>query len=132
MQITNGGDNLVYNHAQDSWFDARVNIYCKLSHLTIISDAMSRVGMLGRWEQGVFKQFMGMKKEFFSGKLCHILLCRELHYPSVWPDEMWFGVGNRAVRFGKEEFLLVTGLKFGPMPQSVNSLPKAVPGSVYH
>ncbi|KAK2664486.1 hypothetical protein Ddye_003060 [Dipteronia dyeriana] len=93
---------------------------------------MARVGMLGRWEQGVFKQFLGMKKELFSGNLCHILLCRELHYPGALPDEMWFGVGNRAVRFGKEEFLLVTGLRFGPMPQSVNSLPKAVPGSVYH
>ncbi|KAK2646198.1 hypothetical protein Ddye_021393 [Dipteronia dyeriana] len=110
--MANGGDNLVYKHAQDSWFDARVNIYCKLSHLTIISDAMSRVGMLGRWEQGVFKQFLGMKKELFSGKLCHILLCGELHYPGARPDEMWFGVGNRAVGFGKEQFLLVTGLRF--------------------
>ncbi|KAK2641397.1 hypothetical protein Ddye_023160 [Dipteronia dyeriana] len=45
---------------------------------------------------------------------------------------MWFGVGNRAVRFGKEEFLIFTGLRFRPMPQSVNSLPKAVPGIVYH
>ncbi|KAK2651650.1 hypothetical protein Ddye_011506 [Dipteronia dyeriana] len=78
---------------------------------------MARVGMLGRWEQGVFKQFLGMKKELFSG---------------AQPDEMWFGVGNRAVRFGKKEFLLVTGLRFGPMPQSVNSLPKAIQGRVYH
>ncbi|KAK2646236.1 hypothetical protein Ddye_021431 [Dipteronia dyeriana] len=73
-----------------------------------------------------------MKKELFSGKLCHILLYRELHYPGAQPDEMWLGVENRAVRFGKDEFLLVTGLRFGLIPQSVNSLPKVVPDSVYH
>ncbi|KAK2636273.1 hypothetical protein Ddye_031065 [Dipteronia dyeriana] len=66
MQMAKCGDNLVYKHAEDSWLDARVNIYCKLSHLTIISDAMARVGMLGRWEQGVFKQFLGMNNELFN------------------------------------------------------------------
>ncbi|KAK0578970.1 hypothetical protein LWI29_019163 [Acer saccharum] len=93
---------------------------------------MDRVGMLRRWEHGVFRQFLKMDREFFSGKLCHILLCRELNYPSARPDEMWFRVGERAVRFGKEEFFLVTGLRFGPMPVSVHSLPKAAVGSVHH
>ena len=73
-----------------------------------------------------------MGKEIFSGKLCHILLCRELNYPGARPDEIWFRVGQRAIRFGKEEFLLVTGLRFGPMAESVKSLPKAAQGSVHH
>ena len=130
--MVNGGENLVYKHPEDNWFNARVNIYCKLSNLTIICDVMDRVGMLRRWEQGVFRQFLTMGKEFFSSKLFHILLCRELNYPGARPDEMWFWVGQRAVRFGKEEFLLVTGLRFGPMPESVNSLRKAAQGSVHH
>ncbi|KAI9198724.1 hypothetical protein LWI28_021213 [Acer negundo] len=52
-----------------------------------------------------------MGKEFFSGKLCHILLYRELIYPGARPDEIWFRVSQRAVRFGKEKFLVVTGLR---------------------
>ncbi|KAK3222926.1 hypothetical protein Dsin_009951 [Dipteronia sinensis] len=73
-----------------------------------------------------------MSKEFFNGRLCHILLCRDLNYLGVRLDEMWFWVGHHAVRFGKEEFLLITRLRFRPMPESVNSLPKAAPGSVHH
>ncbi|KAK2659853.1 hypothetical protein Ddye_006386 [Dipteronia dyeriana] len=88
--------------------------------------------MLGRWEQCVFKWFLGMNNELFSGKLCDILLCRELHFPGACPEEMWFRVKNRAVRFGKVEFLLVTGLRFRLMPESVNSLPKVAPGNVHH
>ncbi|KAI9156216.1 hypothetical protein LWI28_002361 [Acer negundo] len=93
---------------------------------------MDMVGMLRRWEQGVFRQFLTIGKEFFSGKLCHILLCRELNYPGVHPNEMWFHVGQRAIRFGNEEFLLVTGLKFGLMLKSVNSLPKAAQDNIHH
>ncbi|KAK0581698.1 hypothetical protein LWI29_016927 [Acer saccharum] len=93
---------------------------------------MDRVGMLRRWEQGVFKQFLTMGKEFFSGKLCHILLCRELNYPGARLDEMWFRVGQRVVKFGKEEFLFVTGLRFEPMLESVKSLSKVAQGSVHH
>ncbi|KAK0595727.1 hypothetical protein LWI29_009401 [Acer saccharum] len=130
--MANGGENLVYKHLEDNWFDARVNIYCKLSNLTVIRDAMDRVGMLRWWEQGVFRQFLKMDREFFSGKLCHILLCRELNYPSARLNEMWFRIGERAIRFGKEEFLLVTRLRFGPMPVSVHPLPKAAQGNVHH
>ncbi|TXG48876.1 hypothetical protein EZV62_024751 [Acer yangbiense] len=132
MQMANGGENLVYKHPEDNWFEARVNIYCKLSNLTVIRDAMDRVDMLRRWEQGVFMQFLKMDKEFFSGKLCHILLCKELNYPGARPNELWFRVGEHAIRFGKEEFLLVTGLRFGPMPVSVHSIPKVAQGSVHH
>ncbi|KAK0603227.1 hypothetical protein LWI29_002679 [Acer saccharum] len=71
-----------------------------------------------------------MDKEFFSGKLCHMLLCRELNYPGECPDEMWFRVGERAVRFGNEEFLLVTGLRFRPMPYWAMEAIPVLSGSV--
>ena len=42
------------------------------------------------------------------------ILARELvNYPNSQPDEMWFEIGGRPYRFGKQEFLLVTGLQFG-------------------
>ncbi|KAK2634455.1 hypothetical protein Ddye_029247 [Dipteronia dyeriana] len=130
-QMANGGDNLVYMHVEDNWFDARVNIYFKLSHLTIIRDAMARGGMLRRWYQGVFRQFLSLNNELFNGKLCHILLYIKLNYRGVHPEEMWFRVGHRAVRFGKEKFLFVTGLRFRPMLERV-TLPKVAPGSIHH
>ena len=32
-------------------------------------------------------------------------------------DEMWFLVNSKGLRFGEDEFGLITGLSFGPIPQ---------------
>ncbi|KAK2662494.1 hypothetical protein Ddye_001068 [Dipteronia dyeriana] len=109
--MANGKDNLVYKHAEDNWFDARVSIYCKLSHLTIITEDMAKGGMLRWWEQSVFKQFFSLNTELFSGKFYHILLYRELNYSDARPDEMWFRIGHNVVKFGKEDFLIVIRLR---------------------
>ena len=73
-------DNLgafIYKYPEDEWFDARVNMHCRVSNLSILKEVMVRKGMLRRWEQGVFGQFIGMGrgKQFFDtlrGKLAAI------------------------------------------------------------
>ncbi|KAK0606389.1 hypothetical protein LWI29_037235 [Acer saccharum] len=91
-------------------------------------------GMLRRWEHGVFGQFisMGKGKQFFSGKLCHLLLCREVVHPYGRPDEMWFRVGGRAIKFRKEEFLLLTGLRFRSLPKGAVTQYISTPSNVHH
>ncbi|KAK3211408.1 hypothetical protein Dsin_016114 [Dipteronia sinensis] len=56
----------------------------------------------------------GMK---FSSSIVHRLLLRELHQDGP-EDEMRFMLGPRSVRFSKVEFCLITGLKFGVIPDT--------------
>ncbi|KAK1572274.1 hypothetical protein Q3G72_030026 [Acer saccharum] len=51
----------------------------------------------------------------FSGGIFHRLLIRELHHDGP-EDEMRFLLGHHSARFSKIEFCLITGLKFGVMP----------------
>ena len=55
----------------------------------------------------------------FSGGIVHRLLLRELHHNGP-KDEMRFLLGNRMVRFSKVEFCLITGLKFGVIPDTAS------------
>ncbi|KAI9201680.1 hypothetical protein LWI28_027328 [Acer negundo] len=56
----------------------------------------------------------GMK---FSAGIVHRLLIRELHHDGP-EDEMRFLLGRHSVRFSKVEFCLITGLKFGELPDT--------------
>ncbi|KAL5751795.1 hypothetical protein ACOSQ2_022302 [Xanthoceras sorbifolium] len=81
---------------------------------------MVRDEQLDRWINRVFGHFLRMRgDQYFGGKLCHILLCREIEYSVA--REVWFKIGGKAMRFGKEEFLLCTGLKFGPLLDGIVS-----------
>ena len=44
----------------------------------------------------------------------HILLCQ---CPIKKDDEMWFLVSSKGLSFGQDEFGLIIGLSFGPIPQ---------------
>ena len=46
----------------------------------------------------------------------------EIVYPGARDDDMWFEIGGRATRFGKQEFLLITGLRFEAIPPGVISI----------
>ncbi|KAI9174631.1 hypothetical protein LWI28_020358 [Acer negundo] len=56
----------------------------------------------------------GMK---FSAGIVHRLLIHELHHDGP-EDEMRFLLGRHSVRFSKVEFCLITGLKFGELPDT--------------
>ncbi|KAK2636187.1 hypothetical protein Ddye_030979 [Dipteronia dyeriana] len=51
----------------------------------------------------------------FSGGIIQRLLLSELHH-NCPTDEMQFMLGNQSVRFSKVEFCLITGLRFGVIP----------------
>ncbi|KAL5810752.1 hypothetical protein ACOSQ4_027320 [Xanthoceras sorbifolium] len=99
---------LTYKYDEDRWFDLRFNMHCRVSEWGTFREALVREGQM-RGDQ------------YFGGKLCQILLCREIEYPGARKDEMWFKVGGKPMRFGKEGFLLCTGLRFGPLPLGIVS-----------
>ncbi|KAL5789369.1 hypothetical protein ACOSQ2_004257 [Xanthoceras sorbifolium] len=121
-----------YKCAPEKWFVARVNMYCRIGELGTLRDILRKDNMLDKWTHSAFGRLSGMRgDQLFSGKLCHSLLCREIHYPGAREDEIWFDIGGHAIRFGKEEFLLCTGLKFGPLPGATVSQNKIVDDSVH-
>ncbi|KAK2652363.1 hypothetical protein Ddye_012219 [Dipteronia dyeriana] len=65
-----------------------------------------------------FRHFLKMHREikFFSG-IIHRLLLRELHHNGP-TDEMQFMLGNQSVRFSNVKFFLITGLRFGVVPDT--------------
>ncbi|CBI18368.3 unnamed protein product, partial [Vitis vinifera] len=51
----------------------------------------------------------------FSIQIVHHMLLRQCLIKK--DDEMWFLVNSKGLRFGEDEFRLITGLSFGPIPQ---------------
>ncbi|KAK2656293.1 hypothetical protein Ddye_009345 [Dipteronia dyeriana] len=65
-----------------------------------------------------FGHFLTMHEEIkFSGGSIHRLLLRELHHDGL-TDELQFMLGNQSVRFLKVKFCLITGLRFGVVPDT--------------
>ena len=97
-QVTDGDgapEKWQYKLATKEWLPARVNMYCRISELKTLQDVFSRDNMLDKWKKGVFGRLSRMRcDQLFSGKLCHSLLCREIHYPGAKKDEIWFTVGG--------------------------------------
>ncbi|KAK2655692.1 hypothetical protein Ddye_008744 [Dipteronia dyeriana] len=53
----------------------------------------------------------------FSGGIIHRLLLHEVHH-NVPSEEMWFMLGSHEVRFLKVELCIITGLRFGVVPDT--------------
>lgn len=61
-----------------------------------------------------FGQILLINKRGNSNAVLHELLARELYDVTLSEFERWFHVGGRDIRFGPQEFCLITGLHFGP------------------
>ncbi|KAK2653175.1 hypothetical protein Ddye_013031 [Dipteronia dyeriana] len=59
---------------------------------------------------------MHREMKFFGG-IIHRLVLRELHHNGP-TDEMHFMLGTQSVMFSKVEFYLITGLRFGVVPET--------------
>ena len=54
-----------------------------------------------------------------AGSVILWVLAREINVADARRDERWFEIGERSYRFGKQEFLLVTGLPFGGIDRKI-------------
>ncbi|KAI9191237.1 hypothetical protein LWI28_005560 [Acer negundo] len=71
-----------------------------------------------RYTESCFGHFLRMQHNMkFSAGIVHRLLIRELHHDGP-ENEMRFLLGKHLVRFSKVEFCLITGLKFGQLPDT--------------
>ncbi|KAJ9543125.1 hypothetical protein OSB04_022832 [Centaurea solstitialis] len=50
------------------------------------------------------------------GDWLDVTMHRQIEVPNAEVEELFFDIGGHIRRFGREEFMLVTGLRFGPQP----------------
>ncbi|KAK2644815.1 hypothetical protein Ddye_020010 [Dipteronia dyeriana] len=110
--------------AEGDWFKGKLTRHDHFEALTRIDDALNRVPEefavqdRHRFMASCFGHFISMYRELkFSGGVIHQLLLRELDHDGP-TDEMRFLLGNHVVRFSKVEFSLITGLRFGVVPDT--------------
>ncbi|GFP82524.1 hypothetical protein PHJA_000395400 [Phtheirospermum japonicum] len=95
----------------------RLPFYSRRAIVEQIADELKLIG------DGVYQEFLnscfGSLMRFDTqGASCktalHRLLAHEVIKADASPDELWYRVGGRFIRFSKYEYALVTGLSFGP------------------
>ncbi|KAK2646605.1 hypothetical protein Ddye_021800 [Dipteronia dyeriana] len=106
------------------WYEGKLTRYNHFDALAHIDDTLNRVPVefgdedRRRFIESCFGHFLTMYREmkFFDGIIYRLHL-RELHHNDP-TDEMHFMLGNQSVRFLKVEFCLITGLRFGVVPET--------------
>ncbi|KAK2652819.1 hypothetical protein Ddye_012675 [Dipteronia dyeriana] len=109
---------------KEDWYEGKLTCHNHFDAFGHIDDVLNRVPTefadedRRRFMASYFGHFLTMHREMnFSGGIIHRLLLRELHHNGQ-TDEMQFMLGNQSVRFSKVEFSLITGLRFGVVPDT--------------
>ncbi|KAK3219645.1 hypothetical protein Dsin_013615 [Dipteronia sinensis] len=109
---------------EEEWYDGKITRHDHFSNLRDIDVALDRVPEefkvedRRRYTESCFGYFLRMNRGMkFSASIVHQLLLRELHHDGP-KDEIRFMLGPHSVRIPKVEFCLITGLKFGVIPDT--------------
>ena len=93
----------------NKWVRSRINSNSKGQIIQVIKDVLSRCGMLERFRNGPFGHYLDLPQPIVvHGMLIYNLLKNEIIHLKR-EDEMWFGLGQKKVCFGKEHFVCVVG-----------------------
>ena len=86
-----------------------------LHQLVIVCEALGRYRLLQTFTKGPLGYFIQipLHDEYSVPQLVGEVLVREVTFPGAWEDEMWLELGGVPYRYGKQEFILISGLRFG-------------------
>ncbi|KAF3445278.1 hypothetical protein FNV43_RR14973 [Rhamnella rubrinervis] len=110
--------NLVPKFSEDQFFQARVTRFSSLKVIENIKKKLNE-NQMKLFRESCFGHFLEMHDIHFSGGIVHHLLMRQLKTQKT--EEMWFGFDGKYARFGKTEFCLIAGLRFGEPPSNIES-----------
>ena len=93
----------------------RVTTHCGIKHLEAMRRALDRYKLLDRFLQGPLGHFLKMPLSLHltAPQLIYHVLLREVTFLGARHDEMWFEIGGTPYRYGRQEFILISGLQFG-------------------
>ena len=114
------------------WIQTRINSQNKRFLMRDLQAVLIRCGMLDRFKEGPFGHYLELFQPLvIHGMLIYNLLKKEIILPNQQEDdEMWFGLGRKKARFGREEFCVCSGLNMGPLPEDFKGKKQVVAGSM--
>ncbi|KAK3225461.1 hypothetical protein Dsin_005323 [Dipteronia sinensis] len=93
---------------------------------------LDRAGQKAEFETSCFCHCLDFPKGgYFQAQFIHSLLLRQICIPGCSEDELRFGLGKTKVKFGKREFYLCTGLKFGRLSDIASREYEVAPGGIH-
>ncbi|KAL8522385.1 hypothetical protein ACS0TY_012503 [Phlomoides rotata] len=98
------------------------NQYVQLSIIADIRTVLRTCGCLEAFlNSSLGRSFGALNHDQYSINTCfHQLLAQQVIKSDADASERWFRIGNRFLRFSRDEFVLVTGLRFGHSDFSSN------------
>ncbi|KAJ9548396.1 hypothetical protein OSB04_020939 [Centaurea solstitialis] len=103
------------------YYEACLSIRAKIS---IAKDILAKLSesdrRLALFKGTCFGPWLDIQSKYGDPLLIHLMLQTQFFPEGALADEMWFRIGGHELRFGREEFCLITGFRFGP----TNSLPE--------
>ncbi|KAK2645651.1 hypothetical protein Ddye_020846 [Dipteronia dyeriana] len=109
---------------EGDWYESKLTRHNHFDALAHIDNVLNRVPVefadedRRQFMASCFGHFVTMHREMkFSGGINHRLLLRELNHNGL-TYKMHFMLGNQSVRFSKMEFCMITGLRFGVVPDT--------------
>ncbi|EOY02753.1 Uncharacterized protein TCM_017149 [Theobroma cacao] len=110
-------DSLLIVPREKLAFNVTINTHYKWSQLHYITKTLQQKGEYDAVKRTCFGMLLGFNPQgyFCAGLLYSIMIHRITERQSM-DHELWFAIGKSNVRLSKQEFCLITRLKFGPMP----------------
>ncbi|KAK0594178.1 hypothetical protein LWI29_029516 [Acer saccharum] len=120
-------------HPRATWnYNITINTHCFHKLISDVDKILDRAGERAEFESGCFGHYLDFPKGgYFQAQFIHSLLLRQIFIPGGSEDELWFALGKTKARFGKREFCLCTGLKFGRLSDIPSREYEVVPGGIH-
>uniref|UniRef100_A0A251UXD5 Putative phospholipase-like, Aminotransferase-like, plant mobile domain protein n=2 Tax=Helianthus annuus TaxID=4232 RepID=A0A251UXD5_HELAN len=105
-----------YPPTTEELYPANVKIRCQIGVTTEIRDRLGPGSARSELFRGTcFGHWLDVQNTCNDSPLVHLMLQTEyIPTPVVHQDALYFRVGGQDLRFGPQEFCLITGLRFGP------------------
>ncbi|KAK0577201.1 hypothetical protein LWI29_029525 [Acer saccharum] len=102
--------------------ESLINVGCRLKNIATIEKIIRKEGKHKEFMSSCFKQFTNFpQKSLFSATVVHGVLLREIRIEGATENELFISFGGKKARFGRREFCLVTGLRFGELSEIINT-----------
>ncbi|KAK0608706.1 hypothetical protein LWI29_034838 [Acer saccharum] len=120
-------------HPRATWnYNITINTHCFHKLISNVDKILDRAGERAEFESGCFGHYLDFPKGgYFQAQFIPSLLLRHIFIPGGSEDELWFALGKTKARFGKREFCLCTGLKFGRLSDIPSREYEVVPGGIH-
>lgn len=115
QQNSQFGRSQISSNQRVDYYEASLSIRAKIciakEILSKLSESDKRLAL---FRGTCFGPWLDIQSKYGDPLLIHMMLQTQFFPEGALTDEMWFRVGGHELRFGREEFCLITGFRFGP------------------